>query len=202
MVNRLMLLTLFLQAHAALTAQQSAWGFKGGLVVGTVRSQLVRYGPIPGATLGPYAAFPLGDRLELQPELQVSLNGASYTVQGDGARWVDRRIYAQLPVSMKFFVTNVLNLQMGGQLGRLLLARTDSDQGGQVTTERFAPLDAGVLAAVGLDLESGLDLTLRYYGGVTPILADDDTIYPRNHNLQLTVGHRFGPMRRRHSRRR
>lgn len=183
-------------------AQRSALGVKGGLVLGTARSELVRYGLVPGATLGPYAAFGVSDRIELQPELLVSLQGASYVVGENDDRWVDRQLYAHLPLSVKFFVSNTLNLHMGGQLGWLLMARTDTDDGAINTTDRFVPLDAGIIAGLGLDLISGTDLTLRYYGGVTPTLADDSAIYPRNNTLQLTVGHRFKPFKRRYARRR
>ncbi|HMQ77166.1 MAG TPA: outer membrane beta-barrel protein [Flavobacteriales bacterium] len=183
-------------------AQRSAIGIKGGIVLGTARSALVQYGLVPGATLGPYAAFGVSDRIELQPELLVSLNGASYAVGENDDRWVDRQLYAHLPLSVKLFVSNTLNLHIGGQLGWLLMARTDTDDGTINTTDRFVPLDAGVIAGLGLDLIGGTDLTLRYYGGVTPTLADDSTVYPRNNTLQFTVGYRFKPFKRRYARRR
>ncbi len=191
-----------LSTFTTLSAQRSAIGIKGGVVVGTARSELVRYGMVPGATLGAYAAIQASDRIEVQPELVASLQGASYLVGEDEVRWVDRQLYAQLPVSVKFFVTNTLNLQVGGQLGWLLLARTDTDDGTVNTTDRFVPLDAGVIAGVGVDLMHGTDLTLRYYGGITPTLADDSAIYPRNNTLQLTVGHRFGPFGKKYKQRR
>lgn len=195
--------TLALMLTAAGTrAQRSALGIKGGVVLSTARSELVRYGPVPGATLGPYAALGVSDRIEVQPELLVSLQGASYLVGEDEARWVDRHLYAQLPVSVKFFVSNTFNLHMGGQLGWLLLARTETVEEARTTTDRFVPLDAGIIAGLGLDLIGGTDLTLRYYGGVTPTLAEDSTVYPRNNTLQLTVGYRFRPFKRRHARRR
>lgn len=182
--------------------QRSAIGIKGGVVLGTARSELVRYGMVPGATLGPYAAIGVSDRIELQPELLVSLQGASYVVGENEDRWVDRQLYAHLPISVKFFVSNTFNLHLGGQLGWLLLARTDTDDGAINTTDRFVPLDAGVIAGLGLDLIGGTDLTLRYYGGITPTLAEDRTLYPRNQTLQLSVGYRFKPFKQRHARRR
>ena len=195
--------TLALTLTATVTmAQRSALGIKGGIVLGTARSELVRYGLVPGATLGPYAAFGVTDRIELQPELLVSLQGASYVVGENDDRWVDRQLYAHLPVSVKFFVGNTFNLHMGGQLGWLLLARTETGDEARTTTDRFVPLDAGIIAGLGLDLISGTDLTLRYYGGVTPTLADDSTVYPRNNTLQFTVGHRFKPFKRRFAPRR
>jgi hypothetical protein len=182
--------------------QRSAIGIKGGVVLGTARSELVRYGMVPGATLGPYAAIGVSDRIELQPELLVSLQGASYVVGENEDRWVDRQLYAHLPVSVKFFASNTFNLHLGGQLGWLLLARTDTDDGAINTTDRFVPLDAGIIAGLGLDLIGGTDLTLRYYGGITPTLAEDSTLYPRNQTLQFTVGYRFKPFKQRHARRR
>ncbi|MBV6403979.1 MAG: hypothetical protein GFGODING_00726 [Flavobacteriales bacterium] len=199
---RIVACLVLMSSFATLSAQRTAIGIKGGVVVGTARSELVRYGMVPGATLGAYAAIEVSDRIEVQPELVASLQGASYLVGEDEVRWVDRQLYAQLPVSVKFFVTNALNLHIGGQLGWLMLARTDTDDGTRNTTDRFVPLDAGVIAGLGVDLLHGTDLTLRYYGGITPTLADDSTIYPRNSTLQLTVGHRFGPIGKKFVRRR
>ncbi|MCB9169826.1 MAG: PorT family protein [Flavobacteriales bacterium] len=196
------LLFTILWSAPALHAQRSGIGFKAGVLGSTARSELRQFRPLPGAVAGLY--FPLGisPRIELQPELLVSYQGSSYSIGETDLRAVERQLYVQIPLKVKFFLSNTFNLQLGGQAGRLLSAWTkDEKDGTRANTSSYADWDLGLVGGVGVDLLSGWDLTLRYYNGLTAILADDDTYFPYNRTLQFTVGYRFVQFRKQYARR-
>ena len=174
---------------------RSGLGLKGGLQMATTRTAMLRYDPVPGAVFGAYAPIYAGARLELQPELLLSAQGSSIKPE-EGIRQTLRLYYLQLPINVKFYMTNVVNVQAGVQAGRLLAANSDHED----VTELYQRMDIGLNLGAGMDLMQGLDLTLRYYSGLTPMLLDDDVLFPTNRTLQFTVGYRI--MRFKHAGRR
>jgi len=196
-VVRLLLPLLGCAAPATtLYAQGFGLGIKGGPVFSTTRSEVQHATLLPNATFGVHVPISAAQRLEVQPELLVTAMGATYH-EPDGGRYAVRTLYLQVPVSAKLFLTNAFNVQGGLQLGKLLSAQRQTDDGGQAITERYNNMDAGLNGGLGLDFRSGVDLTLRYYGGMTPVLANDQRIFPRHRAVQLTAGYRmvrFGPL--------
>ncbi|MBK8612096.1 MAG: PorT family protein [Flavobacteriales bacterium] len=178
-------------------ASRSGLGLKGGLQMATTRTAILSYDPVPGAVLGAYAPIWAGARLELQPELLISAQGSSIKPD-EGTRQTLRLYYVQLPINMKVFMTNVLNVQAGIQAGRLIVANADHED----VTDRYQRMDIGLNLGAGLDFARGMDLTLRYYSGLTPLLVNDDVLFPTNRTLQLTAGYRMmrfkGHTRKRH----
>jgi hypothetical protein len=167
-------------------AGKSGVGFKIGGQLATSRSAVYTYEPIAGATMGLYAPLMLMNRFEVQPELLLSMQGSAFTPV-EGARTVSHLYYVQLPISAKMYMSNVVNLQCGLQAGWLALAT----QNGERVTDRYKPTDVGLNVGLGADMRGGTDLTLRYYSGLTPVLVNDDQVFPSNRTLQFTVGHRF-----------
>lgn len=144
------------------------------------------YQPVPGAAAGVYFPLWCGRRFELQPELLLSFQGTSQQKPENDASTL-HMLYLQLPLSAKFYVTNVINAQIGVQGGKLLSANID----GTPVTDHYLPFDFGFVIGLGVDLISGLDLTARYYSGATPVLANDSHDYPMNRVMQLSVGYRI-----------
>jgi hypothetical protein len=167
-------------------AGRSGVGFKIGGQLATSRSAVFTYEPIAGATMGVYAPLILMNRFEIQPELLLSMQGSAFTPV-EGERSVSHLYYVQLPISAKMYMSNVVNLQCGLQAGWLALAT----QNGERVTDRYKPTDVGLNVGLGADMRGGTDLTLRYYIGLTPVLMNDDQVFPSNRTLQFTAGHRF-----------
>lgn len=174
--------------------QHSGMGVKGGLLMSEMRSGARTSKMVPGATAGLY--FPLrgGPSLEVQPELLVTALGTGHTLP-DGGRVTVRTIYAQLPVSAKLYIGNVFNAQVGVQLGRLLSAQQKTPDGTATVTSSYNNIDGGLIVGAGADLISGVDVTIRYYNGLKPVLKDDQLLFPRNRATMLTVGYRFTRLR-------
>jgi hypothetical protein len=75
------------------------------------------------------------------------------------------------------------------------MAYHETADGPVTTTERYNNLDFGLNGGLGVDLRSGLDLTLRYYSGMSPVLRYDDVLFPKNRTLQFTAGYRLMRLR-------
>lgn len=177
-------------SHTPVLAQQSGLGLKGGLVLSDTKSATVTTNKIPGGCLGGYFALRAGPRMEIQPELLFTSMGAGYTM-ADGDQSTVRTLYAQVPVSVKLYIGNVFNGQAGFQMGRLLTAQQTADDGRTDVTDSYNRWDYGITLGLGADLVSGLDLGLRYYSGLRPILLNDVLLYPHNRALMLTAGQRL-----------
>lgn len=174
--------------------QQSGLGIKGGVLMSDTRSVTVTTNVIPGATAGCYFALRAGERLEVQPELLLTSLGAGYTLP-DGERSTVRTLYVQLPVSAKVYIGNAFNVQAGFLVGRLMLAQQSTPDGKDDVTDNYNTWDHGIVLGIGADLITGLDLGLRYYSGLRPVLVNDDVVFPRNRAYMLTAGYRIARMR-------
>ncbi len=165
---------------------RSGLGYMFGPQAATWHSEAVIYRPVPGFVAGLYSPIRAGNRWEIQPELLLSLQGAARD-RPEGDRSTMRNLSAIIPVSLKLFLTPAFNLQAGVQGGYLILANAN----GTDISDQVSKLDMGLNAGVGIGTRSGIDLTLRYYNGLSNTLAEDHVVYPTNRNLQLTVGRRF-----------
>lgn len=193
MARSALLLAAFTLTHAAL-AQHSGLGIKAGFGASDMRSVKVATNRIPSGTAGLYFALRAGPRMEIQPELLVTSMGAGYALTEGGQATV-RTFYASLPVSLKMYIGNVFNLQAGVQMQRLLLAQQSTPNGRETLTQSYAHWDYGVQLGLGADMVRGLDLGLRYYMGLSPILVDDAMYFPRNRSLMLSAGYRVTSLR-------
>lgn len=183
------ILSLLLVVSLPLLAQRpgkSGIGFKLGAQMSTNRSAAFAYEPIVGAVVGMYAPLCVANRLEVQPELLISMQGSSFA-PGEGERSVMHLFYVQMPVSVKLYFSNTLNLQTGIQAGYMLTALNN----GSSVTDLYKPLDLGFNVGLGFDMRTGTDLAVRYYSGMTPVLLNDATLFPTNRTVQFTVGRRF-----------
>jgi len=180
---------LFLVANVAFP-QASGMGIKGGPLLSDMRSGAYTSKQLPGATAGIYFPLYAGSRLELQPEVLLTALGAAFE-DTEGERSSLRTVYVQVPIAMKLFLSNTLNVHAGAQAGRLLLAQQNSPNGNSDVRDSYSKMDWGVVLGFGTDLSSGVDLTLRYYSGMAPVLVADEALFPRNRALQITLGYRL-----------
>jgi hypothetical protein len=184
----LFLLPLILAASPAV-GQRSGIGVKGGLLATHTRSGAFTSQYVPGATVGIYAPILGSTRFEIQPEVLLTTLGSGHT-SPEGERYSVRTFYAQVPLSAKIYFTNVVNLQVGVQASKLIKAEQNDPEGSTDITGSYDQNEVALLLGAGADLSTGLDLTLRYHNGLTPVLVNDNTLFPRNQAVMLTVGYR------------
>lgn len=175
---------------------RSGLGYMGGPQAATWRSEAVNYRPVPGFVAGLYVPIWAGNRVEIQPELLISLQGAARDLPDDG-RSTMRNVSAIVPVSLKLFLSPTFQIQAGVQGGYLILAKAD----GTDISDQVSQLDLGLNIGLGIGTMSGIDLTLRYFTGLSNTLAEDRALYPSNRTLQMTIGHRFMQFSRKRHRR-
>ncbi len=171
-------------------AQTGGVGIKAGATYGKLLSEVMPAKQAPGATIGLYLPLGIGPRWELQAEVLATAIGSGLS-RNEGIYHTERLLYLQLPASAKYYFGNSFNLQGGPQLGFLLKAWRTTPDGDQDVRPQYNNMDIGANMGMGIDLRSGLDLTLRYHYGITPVMANDQTFFPRNRYFQFTVGYRF-----------
>lgn len=172
-------------AHA-----QGGVGWKAGFHMSTLFSQAQNNDLIPGGHLGVYFPLAYGNRFELQPEVLFSMQGSARTYNEDNTRTL-RLYYAQVPVSAKYFITPILNIQGGVQLGYLGMASARTEEGSEDVTDDLQRLDMSFIMGLGFDMMDGWDLTFRYSSGMTNVLKGDDVLFPSNRLYGISIGHRL-----------
>ena len=177
------------------SAQRSGIGIKVGPQLNTYRAINIRTTLSPGFSTGIYFPIPAAARLEVQPEILLSLMGTGF-VEPDGDRSTIRSLYVHAPVSAKYFFSNEFCLQGGIQFGKLLVAHQTDANGVTDVRERIKSFDSGFILGAGYDLRSGLDLTVRYFSGMPTLFKGDDALFPRSRSLQFTIGKRLLQMKR------
>ena len=165
---------------------RSGIGLKAAAQWSTQRAEGFRSDPVPGAAAGIYFPLWCDNRFELQPELLISMQGASLPIP-EGEAPSLRMLYAQLPINAKLYVSNALNAQFGLYGARLLSVRIDGDD----VSSAYKAFDFGFTAGIGIDFTSGFDITARYNFGHTPVLAGDATEFPVNRVAHLSFGYRI-----------
>ncbi len=200
MSPKLILLTFAALWAAVPTSAQSrarsGIGYLAGPQVTKWRSERINYSPVVGAVAGIYAPTWATRRLEFVPELVLSFGGTGQATP-DGATIRLRTLEAAMPLTAKYYLGNGFNLQAGARGGYLLMATVDGDD----ARDGLSKLDMGATIGLGMGTRKGLDLTLRYYNGLSNLLAQDEHLFPAARSVQFTVGKRFMPFSHRRLRR-
>jgi hypothetical protein len=172
---------------------QSGIGLLGGPQLSVTHVEGARYSPALGGVVGVYFPILAAPRFELQPELVLSYQGSSLGTTETGYRTL-HTLYLQLPVTGKYFFSNVINVQFGLQIGRLLMAKTAEEGETTDVKDDFRSFEAGTNLGLGADFTSGFDLSFRYYTGLTS-LTDDLSVNPTFRTWRLTLGYRIHQFR-------
>lgn len=170
-------------------AQMAGIGFKAGPLMSRTPTELLRTTWVPGAVGGIYIPWGVGPKMELQPEVLLSAMGSGF-VEPDDDRYSIRSIYLQVPLSFKLYMSNTFNIHGGVQASRLIQAQRSVAEESSDFTDRLNRMEYGFIGGAGLDLATGVDFTLRYQYGMTPVLANDQVLFPRNQAVSVTVGYR------------
>jgi hypothetical protein len=188
-----LLLLLSVLVPFGVFSQRSGFGLKAGVGTAQTRSGAINGRFTAGATAGIYAPLLAAPRFELQPEVLLTALGSGY-LGSQGERYTVRTIHLQVPLLAKVYISSTLNAQVGVLAGKLLYAAQFSGSGTRDVTADHRPDEVALLIGAGLDLPSGLDITLRYHNGMTPVLANDELLFPRNQAVLVSVGYRLVSM--------
>jgi len=127
-----------------------------------------------GFHAGAFAALKFNDKVALQGELLYSQQGAKFS---PGDFNLD---YVNVPVVVKYYLVQGLNIQLGPQFGFLV---NDNIKEADPETVDFA-----AVMGLGYDLPFGLRIDGRYNLGLTEIVKNDDG---KNQVFSLALGYSF-----------
>ncbi|WBA41369.1 porin family protein [Hymenobacter canadensis] len=169
-----------------------------------------------GYVLGGFVRFRPSARVAFQPELNLARQGSRNEQQvgyGTILRNSTHLTYLNVPLLLKVYLGNVVNLQAGPQLGLLVSGREKGQVGyisssngsgyveGDEDVKADYKSDVAVCFGLGADLKNGLSVAARLNYGVTDIENNDfrkafreayDFGGLHNRTLQFTVGYAFG----------
>ncbi|WP_459209625.1 porin family protein [Aquimarina rhabdastrellae] len=177
------LITLMFGVYT-IQAQGSKYGMRIGVNASSIDSDNLtgdldenRYGLVVGFL----AEYNLSDKWSLQPELQ-------YSAQGNKEKNL-RTNYLQLPIILKYNVTNTFNVHAGPQVGLKIWEWEDKLDAFDNSTFDFA----GVVG-VGVDVFENFFVDLRYALGLTNVFENDMPsldIDGQSRNIQLSIGYKL-----------
>ncbi len=185
MNKTLLLVFTLLIGTLTITSQESRYGIRIGANVSSINSDDIT-GDLDqsriGVVVGFLADFALTEKLRLQPEFQYS---------GQGNKDKDLRVnYLQLPILLKYNITDLFNVQLGPQAGVKIWEWEDN----QDDTFDFGTFDFAGVAGIGLNITDNFFVDLRYAIGLSNVFDEDGSSFRfdgNNTNIQLSVGYRL-----------
>ena len=206
--NFLYALAFFMTASFGLVSAQSStvvgpeFGIKGGVNMSNLYSDsddIDDENALWGFNAGLYAAFPIADNIFIQPELLYTTKGAEleYNTLGFEGTSKFKLNYIELPLLVRFNLTENFNIHVGGYASYLVNAKVtgdgDVDFDQELDADDFERFDAGLSAGVGVNFNP-ISAGLRYNYGLAPIGKDVDGVtFPdaKNSNLSLYLSYKL-----------
>lgn len=135
-----------------------------------------------GFVVGAFAGVKFGDKIGIQGDLLYSQQGAEF----DGGS-IDLN-YVNVPVVLKYYVTENFNLQAGPQFGFVVDDNFKNLPGEIIGNAKAESFDLTGVAGVAYDFPFGIRLSGRYNFGLTDIMKSDSG---KNSVITLAVGYSF-----------
>ncbi len=132
-----------------------------------------------GFVIGAFVGGKLGDKIGIQGDLLYSQQGA----KADPEK-IDLN-YVNVPIVIKYFLTESLNLQAGPQFGFVVDDNIKQVFNNIATAESF---DLTGVVGLGYDLPMGIRLEGRYNFGLTDVVKNESG---KNTVVTLSVGYSF-----------
>ncbi|MEW2922235.1 porin family protein [Flagellimonas marina] len=136
--------------------------------------------------LGLLAEAPLSDHVSLQPEIYYSAQGFDITDEPDTPDAQFQVDYIQVPLLLKFYIADGLNIQAGPQFGFKVNEEIDFDpgeDGGDFDTDAINGFDFQGAAGLEYKFPSGFFIQGRYTYGFSEMIEDVDV-----HNSVWSAG--------------
>lgn len=167
---------------AGLQAQGSfEFGVKAGFNVSSLGGNAgLNYTPKPGFHAGVALDVPFSDKISIQPEVLVSLQGSGGFVYEDF-----NFFYLNLPIMGKYNIWDKLHIEVGPQIGFQLSNNLDGNIAGidddDLESNGF---DMGLALGAGYRLNDNFYFQLRYSAGIINAIKDRTS---KNRVLQVSA---------------
>lgn len=176
-------IALLLLFVTGLQAQGSfEFGVKAGLNFASLGGDAVyNYSYKPGFHAGVAVDVPFSDKLSVQPEVLVSLQGSGGFIRDDL-----NFLYLNFPVMGKYNIWDELHIEAGPQIGFLLSNNLDGNAFGDGSTvfDETNGFDIGLAVGAGYRLNDNFYFQLRYSRGIINAIEDQTS---KNRVLQVSA---------------
>jgi hypothetical protein len=141
---------------------------------------------------GVFVTWMFSERLGLQPELLLSMQGSK-----DADDAYDYKIitnYVSVPILVRFDINDTFSLHAGPQFGILTTAKEEYNGDKQDIKDDFKTTDIGVALGGEANLPANFGVGVRYIFGVTNVIKEDmsfDDTELKNGVLQVYVKFRI-----------
>jgi opacity protein-like surface antigen len=208
-MKKIIFSSLLVLAMSFTYGQKAHFGIKGGLnssnFIGDTDG--VDFKSRIGFNVGAFATIKLSEKITLQPEILYSTQGAKVSnvtmiIMEDILTLADIKVnlsYINVPVMIKYYVADKLNLEVGPQIGFLTSAESSThyDVSNQTVDDdikdSFESVDFGLNFGAGYDFTKNISAGIRYNLGLANISktesGDDSKI--ENSVFSLSIGYKF-----------
>lgn len=196
-----MLLAIAVLISTSLFAQKPVWGIKGGLNLATIKSSNENAQLQTNTRLGYHLAVishnHLTHKIAIQPELQLSSQGAEVNTPSEDYPW--RLSYINVPVMFQYMFNNGFRIEAGPYAGVLIGAKAFYDEGtNEDIKDNFKTLDAGLGFGLNYLTYTGFGFGGRYNIGLTNISDIGSKV--QNQVFQISAFYMFDHDHKRKSR--
>ncbi len=179
MKKNLFLLVVFALGSYSLQAQ--SFGAKAGLNISSLGGDATySYDAKLGFHVGGVLEIPFSDKITLQPEALISLQGSGGFFEDDLNFW-----YLNIPVVAKYNVWDAISIEAGPQIGLLLSNNLDGNTfGGGQNFDATNGLDIGLVFGAGYRLDENFYFQLRFGAGFINAIED---VSSKNRVFQISA---------------
>lgn len=157
------------------------FGVKAGINLASLGGdEVYNYSSKPGFHAGLALDIPFADKISIQPEVLLSLQGSGGFFLEDLNFW-----YLNLPVMGKYNVWDKVYIEAGPQIGFLLSNNLDGNAfGGGGAFDQTNGLDIGLAVGAGYRLDDNFYFQLRFSAGIVNAIED---VTSKNRVFQLSA---------------
>ena len=176
---------------SAANAQEARFGVKVGANLANItNSDDTNKKNLVGLAAGVMADFSFSDLISLHPEALFSQKGVKFESGSNSAQI--RTNYIDVPVLLRVKADGLF-FEAGPQVG--FLASQKFEVNGSTistSTDGIRKVDVGYVAGLGYQLPQGLELGVRYNGGISDVNDPSEAKKQRNSVFQFQLGYLFG----------
>ena len=200
----LLIAVIALLSLSNVNAQDVKFGAKTGLNLSNYMGDVENSETKIGFNIGAFVEIGLSDKFTFQPELLFSTQGAK-SEDSEGSDSFEQTIkanYLNVPLMLKYAVSDKFALEFGPQIGFLLSANREGTQTFDGNTDiinedfkdSFKSIDFGLNFGASFDIVENIFIGARYNLGLANILDFEDMDSDdkaQNSVFSISVGYRF-----------
>ncbi|MDT0554987.1 porin family protein [Patiriisocius hiemis] len=183
-MKKLILITLALISTSTFFGQGLDLGIKAGVNFATI-TDASGLDNRTGFVGGVFVGGKFNDKIGLQADLLYSQQGAEFELGEFDLNYVN------VPIVLKYYLTDIVNVQLGPQFGILIDDDTQTVVGETINDIATNDFDLSGVVGVGLDIPLGIRVEGRYNFGLSDVPDNDGFDKGKNSVITLSLGYSF-----------